>query len=373
MSSKNNHSIVVTEHNFKKIAKKLKKEINEKDSSLNLTFINESLAKALGYRNYDALHTFFSEGKSDSNEIDNTGSHTQNKNIEQCRDTALALKRMACLLYFEHGHSLHSQPEHLYFLYNHVKALPKSDLFQDTGFIVCFDKLYNFYEKFSSKHLIEMNSIFTHFSCYIDETYKIIRNIPHLSREDQLQEPKEYLNLKYYTNEDVNALLSIHAVEIYIHLFLFFMGKIFNEYNETLLNDTFVQNFIIVNKAIADCNLSGFSSYSPKKHVYYRASIYKEVEPSNNSGSASGGSMVYPEYKKPNNSPFSRTTYNALQTLWDEYRSEKDFPNFFLYLVEKEKNEEEKMHYLLVSEIEKFHSNYELNKEIMDNIIQHKI
>lgn len=372
MSSKNNHSIVVTEHNFKKIAKKLKKEINEKDSSLNLTFINESLAKALGYRNYDALHTFFSDGKADSNEIDNTGSHTQNKNIDQCRNVSLTLKCMACLLYFEHNNDQDTQ--HLSFLYHYVKMLSKSDLFQDTSFIACFDKLYNFFERFSLRQSVNMNNIFKHYSPYIQETDKIVRNMSDICRNEKSSiEPKDILNLQYYTNEEVKELLSIQNIEIYIHLFLLFMGKIFNEYDETLLNDTFVQNFILVNKAIADYNLSGFSSYSPKKHVYYRASIYKEIEHSNDSGYGSGGSMGSAVHKKLNNSPFSQKIYSNLETLWDEYMSEKGYANFFLYLLEKEKNEEFKMHYLLVSEIEKFQTNYELNKEIMDNIIQHKI
>lgn len=373
MSSKNNHSIVVTEHNFKKIAKKLKNEINEKDSSFNLNFINESLAKALGYRNYDALHTFFSEGKADSNEINNTGSHTKNNNIDQCRNVSLTLKRMASLLYFEHNNSQDTQ--HLSFLYHSVKMLSKSDLFQDTSFINCFDKLYNFYERFSLRQSVNMNNIFKHYSPYIQETHKIVRNMSDICRNEKSIEPKDILNLEYYTNEEVKEFLKIQDVEIYIHLFLLFMGKIFNEYDETLLNDIFVKNFILVNKAIADCDLSGFSSYSPKKHVYYRASIYKEIEHSNDSGYASGGSAgsAINHHIRLNNSPFSQKIYSNLQTLWNEYMSEKGYANFFLYLLEKEKNEEVKMHYLLVSEIEKFQTNYELNKEIMDNIIQHKL
>jgi len=371
MLSKNNESIVVTEHNFKKIAKKLKKEINEKDSSLNLTFINESLAKALGYRNYDALHSFFSEGKTLSEQT-NKSDQTDN-NIELCRNVSLTLKRIASLLYFEHNNSQDTQ--HLSFLYHSVKMLSKSDLFQDTSFINCFDKLYNFYEKFSLRQSVNMNNIFKHYSPYIQETHKIVRNMSDIYRNEKSIEPNDILNLKHYTNEEVKELLAIQDVETYIHLFLLFMGKIFNEYDETLLNDIFVKNFLLVNKAIADCNLSGFSSYSPKKHVYYRASIYKEIEHSNESGYASGGSAgsAINHHIRLNNSPFSQKIYSNLQTLWNEYMSEKGYANFFLYLLEKEKNEEVKMHYLLVSEIEKFHTNYELNKEIMDNIIQHKI
>lgn len=346
MSKSNGNTVIVTDANFKKIVKKMKKQFDEKNIELNLTAINELFAKSLGYRNYDSLQSFFNK--------ENILSVNHNDTlIELFKKTIMYLKNLTLLF--------------------------KSDRERSSS-IAIYD---NFFETLSFKIDIYQEGIFSdsHTNEFLDSMFVFLAKYlkdNNLTFTDYVNESRHHINFEnQYQFHDIDQLnhssfpeQNIKHEVVYFEIYHSFFSHVFKyiqkNFANTLFNYDFIKKFIILNNKIANDTLYEITDYNPKNHIFYSLSLYKENESHSFSGSSQYGHKLITHLEKA----FDYQVYTPLEMYLTDYQQQKEFNNFYHYLIAKEENSGNKLQYDLLLDIVKFMCNSTINTEIMNKLLK---
>lgn len=403
-------AIVINQTNFKKIAKKLKKQLSEQDVNLNLTAINEVFAKSLGYRNYDALHSALSEeisiSPTDKNSVNIQvtleNNHLMNKLIPvsqqqsipkivvdtKSSDSEIQDLYKSFLLLLKQHCTLNILSRRMNETFSQEQACThmlqrnmEQYLMLDDFFINTVDALFAFIDKYTTEHNIAFKDFFK-------EPYIYALGIAladyNTNKDYYLQIPRIYFDKEkknlIFNIELIEEFLAIPNIKAFFDFIEFSLCRAFPHLHETLFSNDFLSKFVsnYYGMLCSDTQkIIPFKLQSIKNHIYYSASFFatKEKEAalenkdqrisgiSQKIRSGIGGAVVshYPDsQEKEIYNIFNENGYSS------PYSSQQK--NFFLLLCEQDNAMGTRLAYQLFKDIMKFNSLLSINNTLLNMI-----
>lgn len=308
----NSHdAIVINSTNFKKIAKKLKKQLSEQEINLNLTAVNEVFAKSLGYRNYDALHSALSEEISISPTDKNSGNiqvtpgnnHLLNKlipvpqqqsipkvvvdtkssdsEIQDLYKSFLILLKQHCTLNIlsrRMNDTFSREQEGTHILQRNMEQY----LMLDDFFINTVDALFAFIDKYTTEHNIPFKDFFKEPYIY---ALSIALAEYNTNKDYYLEIPRIYFDKEkknlIFNIELTEEFLAIPNIKAFFDFIEFSLCRAFPHLHETLFSNDFLSKFVSNYYGIMCSNtqkIIPFKLESIKNHIYYSASFFATKE-----------------------------------------------------------------------------------------------
>lgn len=346
----NSHdAIVINQTNFKKISKKIKKNLEELNLQIPLTAVNEVFAKSLGYRNYDALHSMLNTTAL-SEEKDNL--IYENNNISQLEALykyfLIYIKQYSTLRIILPGKYQHNSNAEESITYMLQKNSNKNLLLDDSLFINMLDKLFLFINDYVKNHNIDFKDFFTTrymfpleiaITNYLKDDESQYYSIPRVL--DDKQTP-------FYNSEEINHFLAIpHIRDLFIFLSIT-IHTLSEDIEKTLFSNYFL--ILFVSKYYNLRESAGLDNV--RQHVYYEASFFaKESNPNGKPKSAHRSQK--------------EQILDIVQDPFKDINTILHSENFFLYLIKYDQENQTKLSYQLFEDILKFNALFTINNTLL--------
>jgi len=404
----NSHdAIVINQTNFKKISKKIKKNLEELNLQIPLTAVNEVFAKSLGYRNYDALHSAFLEEIAPANknsvniQVTLGNNHLLNKlvpvseqqsitqpvletvssdsEIQELYKSFLILLKQHCTLNIlsRRMNDTFSQEQAV----THMLQKDMGEyLMLDDFFIDTVDSLFSFINKYIIEHNISFKEFFEAPYIYAlgIALYEYKNNTNYYFDIPRIYFDKEKKNL-IFSIEQIEEFLAISNIKVFFNFIQFSLCTAFPHLNETLFSNEFLNRFVSNYYGIM-CSktqkIIPFKLESIKNHIYYSASFFaakeKEATLKNNEISRGFSPKIRQGIGGVAVSHYSDSQESQIYTLFNENGySSTSFSkqkNFFLLVCEHDKQMGTRLSYQLFNDVMKFNSLLSINNTLLNMI-----